>query len=142
MEWFFSLFFQKVQSLNALETSLRFLPNVIAGAACNIGTGVLAHKFRADYLVTTASLISALSPFLMALINPDWPYWYSAFWAMLLGPLSVDVLFTVSALVTTNVFDDEKQALGGAVFQTVAQFGSSLGLASTSFLNDHLPLHT
>lgn len=61
---------------------------------------------------------------------------------MLLAPLSVDVLFTVSALVTTNVFDDEKQALGGAVFQTVAQFGSSLGLASTSFLKDHLPPHT
>ena len=48
---------------------------------------------------------------------------------MLLGPFSADVMFTVAALVITNVFPPQTQALGGAVFQTLAQFGTSLGLA-------------
>ena len=48
---------------------------------------------------------------------------------MLLGPFSVDVLFTVSALVITSAFPNKMQALSGAVFQTLAQFGTSLGLA-------------
>lgn len=48
---------------------------------------------------------------------------------MLLGPFSCDVMFTVAALVITNVFPQRTQALGGAVFQTLAQFGTSLGLA-------------
>ena len=39
------------------------------------------------------------------------------------------VLFTVAALVVTSAFPDKTQALGGAVFQTLAQFGTSLGLA-------------
>ena len=135
VEWFCSLFFQKVQHLSALETSLRFLPNAIFGAVLNIGTGLIAHKFRADYLVSITSLFSAGSPLLMALINPDWSYWYGAFWAMLLSPMSSDVLFTVAALVITSVFPDQTQALGGAVFQTVAQFGVSLGLAVTASIS-------
>ena len=48
---------------------------------------------------------------------------------MLISPLSADVLFTVAALVVTSAFPDKTQALGGAVFQTLAQFGNSLGLA-------------
>ena len=54
---------------------------------------------------------------------------------MLLSPVSVDVLFTVSALVITSVFTDKTQALGGAVFQTIAQFGTSLGLAITASIS-------
>ena len=129
MEWFFSLFFQDVQQLSALQTSIRFIPSIISGAFLNIATGALAHKFRADYLVAVTSLISAISPLLMALVDPAWPYWYSACWAMLLTPFSADVIFTVAALVITNVFPPQTQALGGAVFQTIAQFGTSVGLA-------------
>ena len=135
VEWFFTLFFQKVQHLSALQTSLRFLPSVILGAILNVGTGFIAHRFRADYLVTITSLLCAGSPLLMALINPSWPFWYSAFWAMFLSPLSVDVLFTISALVITSGFPDKTQALAGAVFQTVAQFGTSLGLAITASIS-------
>ena len=39
------------------------------------------------------------------------------------------VLFTVSNLIISNVFPDATQSLAGAVFNTVAQFGNSLGLA-------------
>jgi hypothetical protein len=90
MEWFFSLFFQDVQHLSALETSLRFIPSIISGSALNIATGFLAHRFRADYLVVVTAVIASAAPLLMALINPAWPYWYSAFWAMFLIPFSAD----------------------------------------------------
>ena len=39
------------------------------------------------------------------------------------------VLFTVAALIVTSAFPDKTQALAGAVFQTLAQLGTSLGLA-------------
>ena len=90
MELFSSLFFQEVQNLSALQTALRFLPSVVTGAALNILTGFYAHKFRADYLVSVTTLLSAVAPLLMALINPTDSYWYSAFWAMLVSPLSAD----------------------------------------------------
>ncbi|KAL8813071.1 MAG: hypothetical protein Q9200_000538 [Gallowayella weberi] len=65
----------------------------------------------------------------MALIDPKWSYWYAAFWSMVLYPVSADVLFTVSSLVIVDVFPLKTHALAGAVFNTVAQFGTSLGIA-------------
>ena len=44
-------------------------------------------------------------------------------------------MFTVAALVITDVFPEKTQALGGAVFQTVAQFGTSLGLATMASIS-------
>ncbi|KAL8721628.1 MAG: hypothetical protein Q9225_001717 [Loekoesia sp. 1 TL-2023] len=154
MEFYSSLFFQEVQNLSSLQTALRFLPNVVSGAAFNICTGFYAHKFQAGYLVSITTLLSSLAPLLMALTNPTWSYWYTAFWAMLILPVSADeshrsysarfikwlrnsandcyllkVLFTVAALIVTSAFPDRTQALAGGVFQTLAQFGNSLGLA-------------
>lgn len=39
------------------------------------------------------------------------------------------MLFTVSNLVITDVFPEESHALAGAVFNTVTQFGTSVGIA-------------
>lgn len=64
----------------------------------------------------------------MAFNDPSWPYWYDAFIVQLLQPLSADILFTVGLLVVSEVFPPTTQALAGAVFSTVAQFGTSIGL--------------
>ena len=64
----------------------------------------------------------------MALMSPDWSYWYMAFWAQALSPLSVDVLFTVGMLIVSESFEEGSQALAGAVFNTVGNFGMSLGV--------------
>ncbi|KAL8833233.1 MAG: hypothetical protein Q9170_004397 [Blastenia crenularia] len=139
LSYVLALFFQEIQHLSSLQTALRFLPEVATGAVLNILTGFYAHKFHAGVIVSVSTLLSALAPLLMAITNPEWSYWYSAFWAMLILPVSADgeelrlnnatVLFTVAALVVTSAFPDKTQALGGAVFQTLAQFGNSLGLA-------------
>ncbi len=52
------------------------------------------------------------------------------------------VMFTVAALVITDVFPEKTQALGGAVFQTVAQFGTSLGLAIMASISSSVTDHS
>ena len=64
----------------------------------------------------------------MAVMNPAWTYWYMAFWAQALSPISVTVLVTVGMLIVSDVFPDKSQALAGAVFNTVANFGLSFGV--------------
>lgn len=39
------------------------------------------------------------------------------------------MLFTVGILVVSEVFPERDQALAGAIFNTLAQFGTSIGLA-------------
>jgi len=46
------------------------------------------------------------------------------------APFSADVLFTVGLIIVSDNFPEKTQALAGAVFNTVAQFGMSLGMGS------------
>lgn len=138
MELFFSLFFQNVQHLSALQASIRFLPNVIGGVIMNVCTGLLIHRLRADTLVLSTFVISAVSPLLMAFIQPQWSWWWCAFWAVLIGPVSVDVIYTVGNLVIVDIFPSSRHALAGAVFNTVAQFGSSLGFAVMAIISSSI----
>ncbi|KIM99361.1 hypothetical protein OIDMADRAFT_146852 [Oidiodendron maius Zn] len=82
--------------------------------------------------VLISSTLSAISPILMAMVDPQWPYWYMAFIAQVLQPLSPDVLFTVGLLIVSAVFPSHTQALGGAVFNTCSQLGTSIRLTITS----------
>lgn len=52
------------------------------------------------------------------------------------------MMFTVAALVITDVFPERTQALAGAVFQTLAQFGTSLGLAITASISSSVTEHS
>ena len=130
-----SLYFQEVQQLSALDSSLRFLPSLIMGATLNLTTGLIVHRVPAAWLLVITSALSAGSPLLMAVINKNWPYWYDAFFAQLLQPMSVDVLFTVGLLIVSETFPMRTQSLAGAVFNTISQFGQALGLAIISVIS-------
>ncbi|KAK5110525.1 hypothetical protein LTR62_005717 [Meristemomyces frigidus] len=134
IELFSSLFFQKVQGTTALGASLRLLPNLLCGAALDLCTGLLVNKVSATTAVLVSSGLATLSPLLMALINPHWPYWYDAFPAQLLAPISGDVLFTIGLIIVSASFPAHTQGLAGAVFNTVAQIGTSVGLTVLSVI--------
>jgi MFS family permease len=128
MELFSSLYFQEVQNTSTLFTSLRLLPNLLVGTVINLTVGLFVEKVPARWLVAVSSGLCAVAPLLMALVDPKWSYWYMEFWAQMLAPLSGDVLFTVGLLIVSDEFPEGMQALAGAVFNTVAQFGMSLGI--------------
>ncbi|KAH6666413.1 integral membrane protein [Halenospora varia] len=104
MQFFLTLYFQSIQGLTALQTSVRFLPMVIAGVATNILTGWLVKILRADVLVLGSAVITSVSPLLMAIINPEWSFWTCAFFASACAPICADVLFTVANLLITTIF--------------------------------------
>ncbi|CAH0025097.1 unnamed protein product [Clonostachys rhizophaga] len=129
MELFASLFFQEVQQLSALEASIRLLPSFIVAAFLNVGVGMFVHKVPVIWLVVGSSLLCALAPLLMAVIQPEWTYWANAFVAQLFQPISADILSTIGLIIITDSFPDDTQALAGAVFNTAGQFGTAFGLA-------------
>ncbi|KAK2052046.1 putative transporter [Colletotrichum caudatum] len=135
LEYLFSLFFQEVQGLSAVETSIRFIPNIAIGIIQTLAVGLVLHRTSVYWVVLVACLLTALSPLLMAINDPAWTYWYAAFWAVLLSPISGDILFVVSALIITGSFPDNTHALAGAVFNTLSQFGASVGLAAVSLIS-------
>jgi MFS family permease len=129
MELFCSLVFQEVQDLPAIQASIRIIPSTMVGILVNLAMGLFVHRIPAIWIVTLTSILSAVAPVLMAVLQPSWPYWGNAFIAQLLQPICCDALFTVGLIVITDVFPEDTQALAGAVFNTASQFGSALGLA-------------
>ncbi|KAF2835726.1 integral membrane protein [Patellaria atrata CBS 101060] len=129
-----TLFFQYVQEISAIQTSLRFLPGPVSGALTNVVMGLIVHKIRADRCVTIGTTLSCGAALLMAVINPAWPYWACAFPSIFLNPIGADCLFTISNLLITSVFPAKTQGLAGGVFNTVAQIGKSVGLATSAVL--------
>lgn len=121
--------FQEVQHLSALQAAVRIIPSLIVGFILNLTTGLLVHKVPVVWIVAITSILTAGSPLLMALIQPQWTYWTNAFVAQLLMPFNVDVLFTVGLIMITDSFPHDRQALAGAVFNTSSQFGKAIGLA-------------
>ncbi|KAF8866345.1 major facilitator superfamily protein [Acephala macrosclerotiorum] len=132
MQFFLTLFYQQVQSLSPLQTSLRFLPMVVTGTLTNFVTGWLVKRVRADILVMTSAVTAAVAPLLMAIVDPSWSYWTCAFLATSFAPICGDVLFTVSNLLITSVFPPQTHGLAGGVFNTIANIGNSVGLAVTA----------
>jgi len=88
------------------------------------------------WVVLASAILSAVSPLLMAVIESQWPYWYMAFPAQVFQLLCFNVLFTVGLLVISAVFPSRTQALGGAVFNTCGQLGTSIGLTVTSVITE------
>lgn len=134
IEYFLTLFFQSVQGLDGLQTSIRFLPMVVTGTATNFLTGWLVKRMRADVLVLGATLVTSVSPLLLAIVKPEWSYWICAFFAVSCAPICVDVLFTVANLVITTVFPPKTHGLAGGVFNTLSNIGNSFGLAITAVI--------
>ncbi|KAK3358400.1 integral membrane protein [Lasiosphaeria ovina] len=129
IEYFSTLFFQQIQGLSPLQSSIRFLPHVLMGAVVNILMSYLISRVKVSTLVVLSAVVTLVAPPLMATVKVDANYWHAPFWAMLLSPANPDVLFTVSNLVISDAFPLEFQSLAGGVFNEVAQFGNSAGLA-------------
>ncbi|KAL8646511.1 MAG: hypothetical protein Q9226_006821 [Calogaya cf. arnoldii] len=140
-QYFATLYFQRVLSITALQTSVRFLPMVVIGTSVNVVTGILVSRVQVRTLVVVSAILTLPSSLLMATIHTDWSYWRAAFWAMALSPVHPDVLFTVSNLIISNAYPGEEQSLAGGVFNQVSQIGNSAGLALTAAIAASITEH-
>lgn len=131
-----NFFFQDVQDLSVMNTSLRFIPTPIMGLISSLITGMVLHRVRADAMINITTLISSVSPLLMALVDPQWSYWRGSFIAVCLNSIAADSLFTVSNILIASVFPDETQGLAAGVFNTVSQVGKSVGLALMALISN------
>ncbi|KAL9113468.1 MAG: hypothetical protein Q9227_002509 [Pyrenula ochraceoflavens] len=147
MDWFFSLLltdklcsryrsFQKVQGLSPLQAAIRYIPNGVIGIVTNFLVGPLVHRLPINFLVTTACLLSAAGPLIMALISPSWSYWTASFWSLLLLPTAQDVLFTVSSVIITETLPKSQHGLAGGVFNSISMLGSSTGITVMSIVSN------
>ncbi|KAG8736961.1 hypothetical protein FRC12_017342 [Ceratobasidium sp. 428] len=131
LNYYATLFFQSVQLLSPLQTSLSFLPLAMSGMTLNILSGLLMNRVRPQLLILVGLLLSVAAAILFALIKVDVSYWAMSLPFLLLLP-GPDLCYSVLNLHICNGVDIHNQALAGALFNVVTRVGTSVGLAVTS----------
>ncbi|EMR67153.1 putative efflux pump protein [Eutypa lata UCREL1] len=125
IEYFTTLFFQQVQGLSALDSSIRYFSQIIMGTSVNIALVYMISRVRAVVLAVVSACITLISPALMATVNVEATYWARPCWALFLSPVN-----------------PWEQSLAGGVFNQVAQFGNSFGLAITAVIAASVTEHS
>ncbi|KAG8680445.1 hypothetical protein FRC09_018225, partial [Ceratobasidium sp. 395] len=131
LNYYATLFFQSVQLLSPLQTSLSFLPLAMSGMTLNILSGLLMNRVRPQFLILVGLSLSVAAAILFALIKVDVSYWAMSLPFLLLLP-GPDLCYSVLNLHICNGVDIHNQALAGALFNVVTRVGTSVGLAVTS----------
>lgn len=137
-----ALYLQDVLGKSAITSSLYFLPAPICGAAINVAIAVLLPYIRPSLAIPAGCLVGGLGPLILSIqCRVDGPdYWHGVFQAMALNPIGADILYTIANLVVTDAFEAKTQALAGGIFNMLAQFGKSVGIATTSLIARRITL--
>lgn len=88
--------FQEVEGVSALQSSLRFIPHPIMGAAVNIATAYLISRVKVQTLAVVSAVITLVAPILMATVDVGENYWFAPFWALFLSPVNPDGMSSCS----------------------------------------------
>ncbi|RYP09439.1 hypothetical protein DL765_008435 [Monosporascus sp. GIB2] len=131
-----------VQGLPALESSIRYFPQIIMGTSVNIVLVYLISRVRVVVLAVASAYVTLVSPALMATVGVDASYWAGPCWALFLCPVNPWVLFSISNLLISDALPADEQSLAGGVFNQFAQFGNSVGLAITAVIAASVTEHS
>ncbi|CZT17542.1 related to aminotriazole resistance protein [Ramularia collo-cygni] len=127
---FATYFYQEYKGLDAIHTTLRFIPTGVVGAMTVFVTAQLLALVDVQYITMFGTMCCAIAGLLFAVpIDPSTTYWAYGFPAMCLAVFGADTLFPALLLLTAHALPQEDQAIGGAMVNAVGQIGRAIGLA-------------
>jgi hypothetical protein len=95
-QFWLSFFMQERQGLTPLLVAVHLLPQVVAGLIYNAIAGAVLHRINNTLLLVMGSLAYVGSNVLLALMQPDSPYWAFIFPSLILGVVGADFQFNVA----------------------------------------------
>ncbi|KAL6873077.1 MFS general substrate transporter [Trichoderma novae-zelandiae] len=127
---FTTYYFQEFQGLSPLQTMLRFIPTGVGGATVAIVVSQLLDRVPTLFILITGHVSLCVACLLYAVpISPSTSYFAWGLPAMVLSVIGSDTTWPCLTLFTSRALPREDQAVGGALINSVGQFGRSIGLA-------------
>jgi hypothetical protein len=130
------LVFQRAQGLSVFESSWRLLPIPLIGALSTTFVERLLCRLQANKILIVTIMISSLAPLLMAILDPDWPYWECAIFAVSFNSVASSSVIPIASVIISESFSFETQRLAVGVLCTVAMFGASVGMALAALISN------
>ncbi|KAF5358792.1 hypothetical protein D9758_008591 [Tetrapyrgos nigripes] len=132
------LYYQDFLRLSPLQTVARLAPMFITGILCNVIVAAFINRIPMVVLVVMGTTLTSTAALLFALINPNAVYWAFGFPAAIIAVFGADFVFAPGTMYVSSVSQAHEQSVAGAVFQTVTQVGTSLGVAVSTVVFDHV----
>lgn len=123
-------YFQDYEGLSPIQTVLRFLPTGIIGVIMIAIVAQLLGRVPTVFILGFGTFCGSVACLLFAVpIEPSTNYFAWGFIAMILAVVGVDTTWPCLTLCTSQALPVEDQAMGGALINTIGQFGRVVGLA-------------
>ncbi|KAJ7185443.1 major facilitator superfamily-domain-containing protein [Mycena filopes] len=129
-----ALYFQQVNGLSPLQTSVHYIPSILFGICNNLIGGWLLNRVAGFPIILAAISMNLVAALLFALLDVHASFWKSAFWVLILLAGS-DVVYPACTLLVLSAFSDDSKSLAGAIFTVATRLGLSIGVAVTSSIN-------
>ncbi|KAJ7496663.1 major facilitator superfamily domain-containing protein [Mycena latifolia] len=126
-----ALYYQQVNGLSPLQTSIRFIPSIICGICTNLAGGWLLNRVPGLPLILGAVTMNAVAALLFALLDIHASFWKMSFWVMILLA-GADLVYPAGTLQVSSAFDNDSKSLAGGIFTVAIRLGVSIGVAVTS----------
>jgi DHA2 family methylenomycin A resistance protein-like MFS transporter len=124
----FSLYFEDVRGLSALQTGLAFLPQPLLLAVAGIPAGLLAARVGPRLPLTIGGVLAALGALVLLTVQPDTSYLQIVFGLMLFGAGAGGVIPAVTAAAVASV-PSPQVGIASATLNASRQMGGVLGVA-------------
>jgi len=124
----FSLYFEDIRSLSALETGLAFLPQLVLMAVASVPAGRLVARVGPRVPVAIGGTLAALGTAVLVTVQPDSPYVQIMIGLVLLGAGAGGVITAVTAAAVSSV-PSPQVGIASATLNASRQMGGVLGVA-------------
>ncbi|KAJ6468826.1 major facilitator superfamily-domain-containing protein [Mycena sanguinolenta] len=135
-----ALYYQQVNGLSPLQTSIRFLPSVLCGVAANLAGGWLLNRVSGISLILGAITMNMVSAVLFSLLKVNAGFWKMSLWVMILLP-GADLIYPAGTLQVVSAVDNDSKSLAGGIFNVAIRLGSSFGMAVSTIISTTLSKH-
>ncbi|KAG7562295.1 hypothetical protein FFLO_02283 [Filobasidium floriforme] len=122
-----TLYFQEYLELSLRDTAQHFIPGPISGAFCNILIGFIAPRVRTQWILAVGVFVSGLSLLLFAAMPVGASYWGYTLFAMMFSVVGGDFAGSAGLIYITQMVRGPTSGMAGGLFNTVVQFGMSMG---------------
>ncbi|KAH9937920.1 efflux transporter [Epithele typhae] len=132
LTFYMQLYYQEYKGYSPILTMIRLIPMFVTGVLCNVFIALVVGRVPIVFLVVIGTAATAGASLLFALIDPNAIYWAFGFPAAIICVVGADFVFASGTLFVAKSCLPHEQSVGGAIFQTVVQLGTSFGLAISS----------
>ncbi|OCH86167.1 efflux transporter [Obba rivulosa] len=136
LSWQFwaQLYYQNYENYTPVLTMVRFIPMFITGVLCNVVVALVVGRIPGVILIVFGTALTSVASLLFANIIPSATYWAFGFPAAVVSVFGADFVFSSGTLFVAKVCLPHEQSVGGALFQTLTQLGTSFGLAISTIV--------